>query len=782
MSGTGRSSVHSAFRRLVGATVVVFMGTGWPVAAAPLPPAPKATRAVLELTDGFAVGQLGPPAAGQSGFTWNAPAFPRPFVFTWNGIARIRLPPAQLPALPPGAWRADLGGGSGLVGVLEAVDAEHVTMTVPGVGNAPLRLRRDAIVRLAREGADTSVHVPGTLAGWDADRKAWLEEAGRIVGSSEGGGLCRDIAIPGRACIEIGISWDERPDFEIALAASKETLADLKAGGGGKRAAEAYRIETAASGELLAIREGGRDARIGIVETLASGAGRLWLRAFVDQESGRLAIAHDEGGVTPVFDQSLKPAKPATAGGFGIRLRHGRMRIERLRVRPWTDQESRMTVAGGLGSPNAVLESFDKAGGVFVVNEDGERRQLAAQQVSEISFRKEERGPQPADGLMAVFHGGAMLRARVLDLAPPTIRLDFAGVAEPVACDLGQIAVLENLATPAATEPAGRMGAIEAAGMHLPGWLADVADAGLAWQPRNGATPNPLSGAKEPLRIVYRAEEDAAARRATMPGNKPMRNEEIVNQGLRGMASVPGAPQPPAAPPQTPFPGGKSLLYLKTGDAVLSQVLFADATGVRIRDDAGAEVVVPAVAMQAIELVAAASAPVARTKADRLRVLPRIQNSDPPTHLLRLTNGDYIRGKLTKLDDNVARIEVGAAADAKELRRADVARVIWLSVEGDGSDAAAIAAITAGLKPDGVQVRALLSGPEGSRWVTCTAERIDGDKLIGWNGVLGKVAVDLGSCTSLDVGPAAVALPDGVPYAQWRLKPAAVPRALRTGK
>lgn len=780
MSGTGRSGGHSAVRWLIGATVGVFMTAGWTPAAAPLPPDPTATHAVLEMTDGFAVGQFGPPpagaAAGQRDFAWNAPPFPRPFTFPWNGIARVRMPPAQPPALPAGAWRAELGGGSGVVGVLEAIDAEHVTMTVPGVDTAPLRLRRDAVIRLAREGSATNLLVPGSLAGWDADRKAWREEAGRIVGSSEGGVLCRDIAIPARACIEIVISWDERPDFEIALAAAKETLAQLKAGGSENRVADSYRIETARSGELLAVREGRREARIGIAETLASEAGRLWIRAFVDQESGRLALTlwDGEAGEKCVFDQALQPAKPAPAGGFGVRLRRGRLRIERLCVCPWNEQEPRLAESSGLGGPNAVLESFDKAGDVFVVNDAGESRQVAVQQVSELSFRKEERGPRPAEGLMVVFHGGAMLRGRVLELDPPRIRLDLDGVAEPVACDLGQIAVLENLAAPAAAKPAGRMGTLQAAGMHLPGWLANGADAGIAWQPRSGATANPLSGAKGSLRIVYRAHEDAAARQAVSGAKKPPNPPMPMNS--------PGEPPAPANPPVTPFPGGKSLLYIKTGDAFLCQVLSADAQGVRIRNDAGAEVLVPSAALRAVELVAGAGQPVAQTKADRLRFLPRFQKADPPTQLLRLAEGDYIRGKLTALDDKVVRFQVAGAAEAKELRRADVTRVIWLSVEGDGSDAAAVAAIAAGLKPEDVPVRALLSGPEGARRVTCTADRIEGDRLFGRNGVLGEVAVDLASCVSLEVGPAAVAIPDGLPYAQWRLKPAAAPRALQTDK
>ena len=48
--------------------------------------------------------------------------------------------------------------------------------------------------------------------------------------------------------------------------------------------------------------------------------------------------------------------------------------------------------------------------------------------------------------------------------------------------------------------------------------------------------------------------------------------------------------------------------------------------------------------------------------------------------------------------------------------------------------------------------------------------------------MLGDVTIDLTKCVSLEVGPAATGMPTSLPYAQWRLKPAALPKALKGGK
>jgi hypothetical protein len=233
-----------------------------------------------------------------------------------------------------------------------------------------------------------------------------------------------------------------------------------------------------------------------------------------------------------------------------------------------------------------------------------------------------------------------------------------------------------------------------------------------------------------------------------------------------------------AAAPPKPFPGGKSLLFLRSGDSLLCTVLSADADGVRIRKEAGGELVVPAAVMRAIELLSAAGQPLSKTKADRLMILPRMQQADPPTHMLRLAGGDYLRGKLLSLDDQTVRFEIAGAA--KDVRRGDVTRLIWISAGGPEADAAAIAAIAAGRRPEDVLIRALLQAGDDTRWLTCAADRVVGDTLTGRSGVLGEVTVDLKNCLSIDIGPAAATLPESLPFAQWRLRPAAVPRGLKT--
>ena len=56
-----------------------------------------------------------------------------------------------------------------------------------------------------------------------------------------------------------------------------------------------------------------------------------------------------------------------------------------------------------------------------------------------------------------------------------------------------------------------------------------------------------------------------------------------------------------------------------------------------------------------------------RTKKDRLLTLPRMQKADPPTHLIRAKSGDYLRGRVTGMDDKTLKVEV--RLEAKEIPR-----------------------------------------------------------------------------------------------------------------
>ena len=68
-----------------------------------------------------------------------------------------------------------------------------------------------------------------------------------------------------------------------------------------------------------------------------------------------------------------------------------------------------------------------------------------------------------------------------------------------------------------------------------------------------------------------------------------------------------------------------------------------------------------------------------RSKRDRLLTLPRMQKADPPTHLIRSKNGDYLRGRVTKMDDKTLEVEV--RLENKDVPRDRISRIIWLHAD-----------------------------------------------------------------------------------------------------
>lgn len=839
------------------------VGVGLAAAAPAAAPEPTQYSAVLDLpADGFLLGRLvpAPAAPGQPRTTllWQSPLFAEPLEFAIAGIERIRFAKARAAAAAP-TWRADLRDGDFVAGELVGLDADHLEMLAEGVGNGPLRIPRGAVTRLSRAGAATRTVVPGSLDGWDAGRGAWQEQGGRITGDKAGSAAYRDVSAPARACFTLGLSWEERPDLDLLFAAAVGDTARLKAGAPAKKpaATEDYRIELA-GGDLLAIREGAT-ATFDLAASLPAGPGGITLQVFVDQERGRMAVVlpGDAPQPEPVFDQSIAPRKPAPRTGFGIRLRDGRVRIDSLRVTPWTEPEPRVAAGGELGGPDAVCESFDKAAGTFAVRGAEGPRTIAVADVTEIDFPAAAAASQPpaAGAVRAAFHGGTRLTGRVVEVTQDAVRLDCPAAAETVECGLKQLAVIEAVGGPAPMELPGRPGILETVGGRTLGCLANRAgpEAGIGWLPRGAVSPGRLVAPAEPLRIAYRGLAALGgvgiglARQGTawtvaevIPGGPAARDGRVatgwklesirleengpqiaagalkpddVRGLLRGVAGsavqvqfsdAAGQPQEirlvrdasgrgdlagaaekdvldkalkthdARSPTAAAAGAGQATVYLKTGDSIQGTVLTAGPDGLHIKTDLAPDVLVPATVMRAVELLPSGVGSIPKDKLARLLTLPRMQQADPPTHMLRLPSGDYLRGKLVSLDGTVVRMNV--LGTEKQFARGDVARLIWLSIEGDGAEQEALAAITGHAPPGGLPVRATTS--DGRR-LTMAAERVAGDRLVGSSGIFGTVGVDLRRCDRLELFPSAAATPGELPYSQWKLKPAAVPRLLQ---
>lgn len=737
----------SAMWRRRAAAVMVAAGAMIASAAVAATPEPTPIAAVLDLPDDCFL--LGRPVASQAepGRTlttirWQSPLFSEPMEFEVDAMEQIRFAKAAAPAAAAGVWRVDMAGGDFVVGVLESIDADHVVVTAAGVGGPPLRLRRAALTRMGREGATAPVIVPGGLAGWNAARPAWKEQGGRLVCDKAGEVASRDVGAPMRACFDLTLSWDARPECEIFLAAVPGEAAV------GKKTASSddYRVELTA-GELLAIREAAT-AKFDIAGTIPAGPGRLRMQAFIDQEVGRMALVLPDGeaGGKAVFDETVAPRKPGVRPGFAIKLRSGSIRIDGLRVGPWLDAEPRVVTTGGLGGADNPVEAFDKAKGEFTVRSADGARQVPLAEVTEITFAGTV-APPPPGSMLAVFHSGTRLTGQAVEVKTDAIRFACPGLADPLECDLKQLVVLDAVAGGPRANPPGRLCLLTADAGRMLGFLAAPAGDrdGVAWNARGAVAPVMIDAAGKPLRLAY-----------------------------RGHPLLDSAAAPPAAGKEA-APGGQSTLVLKTGDSISCTVLSAGPDGLRFKTDLAADVLVPAVAMRAVELQPLSASGIPKDKFARLLVLPRMQQADPPTHVLRLMSGDYLRGKLVSLDDTTVRFNV--LGTEKTLPRSEVGRLIWLSREGDTSEAEALAAVMGGVGKGGLPLRATLTS---GRRLTMNATRVVGDRLEGTNGVLGSVGVELAQCGHLELRPSATdTKTTDLPYGQWKLKPAPVPRALQ---
>jgi hypothetical protein len=237
-----------------------------------------------------------------------------------------------------------------------------------------------------------------------------------------------------------------------------------------------------------------------------------------------------------------------------------------------------------------------------------------------------------------------------------------------------------------------------------------------------------------------------------------------------------------------------SLLVLRSGDVVPVAVEKIDAKAVTLRSPvtagAGEDLVTVANGLvRAIELdPTAGTSKISPDRFQRLTTLPRSQRDAPPTHLLRLRTQDYLRGRLESLDDD--EVVFSVLDQKKRLPRAAVSRIIWLHPEeidfAAGGAALPVREPEAGA--DGAEnppadpepaAGLLVQGVSPRGRATLVAERMEGQAIIGTSPAFGPSRIDTTRIDKLLIGGAVGAGDERLPFAQWRLRLAPLPRALR---
>jgi hypothetical protein len=216
-----------------------------------------------------------------------------------------------------------------------------------------------------------------------------------------------------------------------------------------------------------------------------------------------------------------------------------------------------------------------------------------------------------------------------------------------------------------------------------------------------------------------------------------------------------------------------SLLILRTGETLPCRVESIDEQGVRVQLPESEPVTVGADLVQALELAPASGKSMTAEKFRSLSMLPRSQRQQPPTHVLRSLQGDYLRGRLVSMDAQNVRIAVEANPKGKPLSisRSDVSRLIWLHPENLDTP-------WEPPQPQGGQGLFVESVSGSTQRLRMTATGIEGNRLVGTSPVVGPCQIDLEKIDRLLIGGDIEKTPRNLPYAQWKLQPAPEPRNL----
>ncbi len=748
------------------------------------PPA-NPTVPMIHLANGdFAPGAL-KPSDKPDHLSWQSSAFTDPFLFPTDRVLSIHWPQKPGAEKPQGAMSFELTGGDTIVGDLTGLDAKTVEINSPRLGR--FKIDRTQIVRILqlKQGGERVYVGPSGLAGWQEylppgeKTKGWREESGQILTERDGASIQTNVGLPERAVVEFELSWTKKPDFLLAIGTSEAP----------GQTRNAFRFEIWGK-EIIVEREIDNEADVEVVQPIEDKAGRVKLTAYIDQAEGSIAVFSREGA--RLCKLKLKGSKP-TPLGLGVLLQslHGDLRLEWLRVTRWVGElprelksESARVLRQDGTSVYCDVKSYDAASRVLVIKDKDDEKRLPLDQITSISLATRESN----SGRLArvLYEDGARLSGTITGVESDAVKLTVPGVATPLRLPLKGMRSLLILKQDAKLpkKEAG-MGKLELDGLLLTGKLVDGANSPqtscLTWKPILSETASAIKPDASG-RIIYREPPPQQPQNPNMQtvvvrgavAVAPAQPAGVGGMMVRFAQALGGAPSTTST--HTAKPQERKALFLKDGDVVPAVIKSVDEKGVTFSSSLSSQTFVPHEKLKAVELVVVPpSAPIrlTRSKRDRLLILPRMQRPSPPTQLIRSVSGDYLRGRVIRLDDKALEVEIHL--ETKIIPRDRIAQIIWLHPEElaaekktspEASTPAAKGTLVQAVRNDGVRI-------------TFQADRVVGDQVKGTSEVLGPCQVELRTTDQLLIGQGGVKKGAvKVPYQQWKLTNAVDPKYL----
>ncbi len=705
--------------------------------------APSSTaspNAVLYLNSGFVRGELRDSDKPEV-LCWQGTDFVTPFLFDTRQIDAVYFPDPIKPERPIGQYCFELSGGDVVFGSLVSLTDQEAELDVPLLGR--LHVPRNQLQRMTRKLDDGGMvyRGPNGFADWKlSPTGAWKNDQGQLWTDQNDASAQSTLTLPPRSAVEIVLSWSAKPNFAMALGMG-------------------YRIE-AWQRELVLVGESEHQADLASLQPLDYEAGRIHLFLFLDQQTGECIVYSSKGA--PLANMKLTDARRGQTS-FRLSNNRGDIHLERLRIDHWN--RGRPLAGETLDKPRICLADGSIKYGEIARFEAGSKT---------FQVRGTKEGPIPADRVVDIFLGKT-------DQAPRAFTVDYQDSSR----FSGQLLKIEHgkiwLASPTVRDPlrlpvaglrslivhqpspAGKklesVGTLEIEGARLAGTLTEgheTADSScLCWQPRGSSTSSALKPSVSG-RIVFRE----IAVRGSTEKRKSRRN---VDRGDTVESSA-------NAEESQGHPSITKALFLRTGDMVPCEITRIDDKGVTYKTPLADLGTIANDKIKAVVLTLDGRGPVELTKEkrERLLTLPRMQRDNPPTHLIRSCDGDYLRGRVVEMDDRKLTVEV--RLQTKEVPRDRISRIIWLHPD-ELPGAAAAKKKTNAATPSRVQA----VHDNGTR-LTFHAQQFKDSILSGISDALGPCRISLESIDQLLIGNAIEEAVVKTAYQQWKLRYALEPK------
>ncbi|MES1213239.1 MAG: hypothetical protein ABUL64_01510, partial [Singulisphaera sp.] len=369
---------------------------------------------------------------------WRSPAFATPLVFPLSAVRTVHFPVKQNLPQPTGEYGIELVGGDAFFGEVVEFGGDQLVIEVAELGR--LHIDRGLLRRLYRlKAVELLFAGPNGLDGWkvSGSKTAWREDRGHLVSDEIGAVIRRDFGTPALARFEVELSWQKKPDFDLAFGVGEDPKSVLRA----------FRLDVW-DNKIVAWRETEREADVTALARIEPGAGRIIFQILVDQENGRMMVLTPFG--EKLADLRVASGKPQVNGGIQLTNKSGDVRLERLRVGRWngeaphavTAEKPRVHLTDG-SVVYGQVSAFDAAQKQFSVHTDEGDRQFAEDKVQDIVF-----APTAEPGartISALFTAGGRASGKLVKIEESKVILECPGIRESIAQPLTSMYALVAL-------------------------------------------------------------------------------------------------------------------------------------------------------------------------------------------------------------------------------------------------------------------------------------------------------------------------------------------------